>query len=235
MLPELFLNENEHLYRYDISQPLDKWSDDFHSLEYTYPDKYKNQFGGYFFFRSEKHAQKIARKSLIKNNISQKGYWVTHAKVQKTLRLLNLLEYQTITAVFLEFFENNFDIFTEEFLVNPGVKVSPKMMVFKDMLQQAYLSMKNKKSKDNLLISPDIELLKQQVESHYQSNLNIGYLGQVLTDFENGLLFKQLLLDNNFEGYVFNEAIYCGEHTYVDVIQYNIILYLDVLRVYFIR
>lgn len=36
---------------------------------------------------------------------------------------------------------------------------------------------------------------------------NSSYLGQCLTDFENGFIFRQILKEKGFDGYVFVEEV----------------------------
>lgn len=194
------------LYRYDLSRPLNKWSIEFHNPEYTFDCGNKNQFGGFFFFDSESQAENTGRKALERYGDREfEGLWITKCQTVSDSEFLDLRGHMTITAILCDFYQNGIDLFNDNF--HEFYTRSKKS--FADLKEPIRL-LCDITSNPNWF--KDIEADKQVksvikfVETYFFDNDTPGILGQCLTDFENGAAFKAVLEENNFEGYIFNEA-----------------------------
>ena len=194
------------LYRYDLSQPLDEWSMDFHNPEYTFDCGNKNQFGGFFFFDSESQAENTGRKALERYGSREfEGLWITKCHTILDSVFLDLTKYRAITAILCDFHQNGINIFNNSFheFYYKGKKS------FVDLKQPIELlcgiTAIPDWSKDQEA-DKQVESIVKFVETYFVDNDTPGILGQCLTDFENGAAFKAILEENNFEGYIFNEA-----------------------------
>lgn len=194
------------LYRYDLSQPLNEWSMDFHNPEYMFDFGNKNQFGGFFFFDSESQAENTGRKSLERyRNQEFEGLWITKCQVTSNSEFLDLRGYMAITAILYDFHQNGIDLFNDKFHEYYSGSKKP----FVDLKQPIELLcdiISNPDWYKDREASNDVESVIKFIETYFIDNDTPGILGQCLTDFENGTAFKAVLEENNFEGYVFNEA-----------------------------
>lgn len=194
------------LYRYDLSQPLDEWSMDFHNPEYTFDCGNKNQFGGFFFFDSESQAENTGRKAVERyKDRDFEGLWITKSQTTFNSEFLDLRGYMTITAILCDFHQNGINIFNNSF--HEFYYKDKKSFV--DLMRPIELLCditSNPDWSNNREADKQVKSIIKFVETYFVDNDAPGILGQCLTDFENGIAFKAVLEENNFEGYVFNEA-----------------------------
>ena len=195
----------EWLYRYDLSQPLGEWSTEFYNPEYIFDCGHKNQFGGFFFFDSEQQAENTGRKAL-KRYKGRKfdGLWITKCQTTSKSELLDLRGYKSISAILCDFYQNGINIFNNsfhEFFFDKKSFVELKKPI--ELLCNITSSLKWKENRE---ASYNVKSIIKFVETFFVDDAVPGILGQCLTDFENGTAFKAILEENNFEGYIFNEA-----------------------------
>lgn len=201
------IEKGEIIFRYDLDEPPCCWDINYKSKEYNsnrfqHP---KNMAGNFFFFSNEDVTKNTALEAL-KRQVNQQMYWFTTAKVNRDLILLNLCGGNVFQNI-LKMHELGLDIFSDNL----------KFYHIKDMKSFSDLKEPFFEFKDYIKgcqiddIERATELIKI-IESPFRiEGCPFGLLGQILTDFENGLFFCKLLEDRGYDGYVFDESK--GGHT----------------------
>lgn len=187
------------LFRYDLAEPPVLWDSDYHSLEYTIADNkeviHKNQAGLLFLFDSESTTIKTAELAMSHHNKTE--FWLTTASVTKPLRLLDLRGGATL-VIFNNLNVSGIDVFKSSLTID-GLKGSIPLADLEplyDCVMQNIVGWDEYRDKWMQLHEPFI-----YPGSPY------SVLGQRLTDFENGGIFKSLLCAKEFDGYIFDESL----------------------------
>lgn len=195
----MILPAHTPLYRYDIQKPPSQWSVDFH--EYYYDCKgYKNMLGAFFFYDNKENPIQTCR-----NDEKFEGIcFLTQCETVKEINLLDLRA-ERIMGMLEILFENGINILVPELNTFSQCNALPLSGIALDF--EDYLSLKAinvKTNKDIINLSGLVQRITRYIEPR-KSNLSFRFFGQLLTDFENGPIFKQMLLKNGFDGYVFYE------------------------------
>lgn len=211
-----YIEQGNFLYRYDIIEPPDELTTTFVNPEYSEGrmGERKNQAGLFFFFSDEEVARNTAKVSIDKNG--KDGYWLTEVKVNRNLLLLNLASFVRQSVDIIDLLLNEgIPVFDCGFVIHEGKNRMPlngikqtyeDYLVALDGMRQATDDEESCRYM-NLVFS-----LKAAINDYIGAPLlPFTYLGQVLTDFENGHIFKSLLAAKNYDGYVFDESK--GGHT----------------------
>ena len=200
------LRKNTNLYRYDLTDNTPKnWSTDVHSVEYSTGRGYKNNCGAFFFFDNITAAEKLCEKAKKEANIQTST--ITSCHTTKDLTFLNLSEYENPSQMICNLYEKGIDIFNKGF-VKFGEDPTDDASI--DVLKEAFVKVLNtsKETKEGLSIitqySQKINDFFDSFESERKGHA-CRYICQLLTDFDNGPIFKKMLLEKGFDGYCFRE------------------------------
>lgn len=191
----IILEDGDTLYRYDLEENLpDNWDSNYHNFEYS-GSRYgfKNAIGAIFLFDKKLTAKQILSGAI--NNQKEKTRIITRATittviVNEEIKLLDLssgiIRCSNLLSVL---YELNMDVTVLD------LKNFQKDLPFQsihDRLIDLYSSDSTKRMTS-----------ANEIDRFFYGRINL--LGQTLTDFQNGILFKKLLEDQQFEGYVFWE------------------------------
>lgn len=191
----IILEYGDTLYRYDLEENLpDNWDSNYHNFEYS-GSRYgfKNAIGAIFLFDKKLTAKQILSGAI--NNQKEKTRIITRATittvtVNEEIKLLDLssgiIRCSNLLSVL---YELNMDVTVLD------LKNFQKDLPFHsihDRLIDLYSSDPAKRMTS-----------ANEIDRFFCGRINL--LGQTLTDFQNGALFKKLLEDKQFEGYVFWE------------------------------
>lgn len=185
-------------YRYDLLEPPKIWDRSYHSLEYSINDAdgflQKNQSSLLFFYDSESTTIKTAERALERHNKTE--FWLTTAYVDKPLQLLDLRGGATL-VILNNLYINGIDVFNSPLSLT-GL---PESAPLKSLEPLYYHLMQNAIGGEDY----NDKWLRLHEPFIYPGS-PYSLLGQRLTDFENGEVFKSLLLENKYDGYIFDES-----------------------------
>lgn len=191
----VILEKSDCLYRYFLGVDLpSSWLSEIHSPEY-YSDRYghKNAIGAFFFYDKEKTALQVLSQAIF--NQRKKGNIYKHATITKC---------EVKDEIVL------FDL--ESGLFNCSNIVSTLMENGLNVITDSFFNYQKEKA---------FSWINNEIENLYSSNSSIRFMAakninefffnyppllcQSLTDFNNGLEFKRILEEQDYEGYVFME------------------------------
>lgn len=191
----IILESGDILYRYGLgSNYPNQWDCDTHSIEY-FSEKHghKNQIGAFFFYDNETAALQVLSAAI--NNQKKKGNKIIEAtmstaEVTKEMRLLDLDSGIIACSNMLTcLYDLGIDVVTDDFY---NYQKEKKFSSIRKQFMELYSSDWKEKSR-----------AATDVNSFFYDLLPV--LGQSLTDFGNGQIFKKLLEEKGFDGYVFME------------------------------
>lgn len=197
----IVLEKNDSLFRYDIGINLpEEWSTGYHSKEYTYPGNVsqgaglvKNKINALFFYSNEKTAKYVLEAAKTKLTLPPKTEaTITNTTIQTDIPLLDLsTDIVRCSSLLGVLHELGIDVLSNSF-INFSRKERPPFSTIK-------------KDFDDLF-SADLRV-KLNAVNHIDDFFFglLPLLGQLLTDFDNGFVFREMLLTRGYEGYVFNE------------------------------
>lgn len=198
----IILEPNDKLYRYNLGINLpSEWSIGYSSPEYFSP-KYgrKNAIGAFFFFDDRQVAKQTLAQAIY--NQSEKGNnytcgTITHCEINNEIRLLDLstglCKCSNIISVLCDL---GIDVVSDKFY---NYQKDLPHSCLQDVIGE--------------LFSEDKLTAMKAANEINQFFLNCPpLLGQSLTDFSNGLEFKNILNNIGFEGYAFWENLICDTY-----------------------
>lgn len=197
---ERILQKGSWLYRYNLGTNLpDQWAGSYHSPEYSDTEfGHKNQIGALFFYEDEITAKQVLCAALDKDNLnsSYSQNTITSCQLVEDVRLLDISNCEIPMRVLVILNEEGIDVLNERFLKhdNGDFRFSVLKKDF-DFVMNAQNIMNN----DVLGAANRINTFFHQKETESR------YLGQLLTDFENGKDFRSQLVEKGFDGYCFTE------------------------------
>lgn len=205
-LNDYTLQPGTHLYRYDLKEPPKEWCADFRNPEYVYPDRgAKNKIGAFFFFNSFKQAYDTALYSWRKNtDKNRNGIWITKCTISEPIKLLDLRDSIICIELLAALDKSGFDIFSEELKSWNGTSFSELAESIRSV-EDIVLLDTNWTNDKEITKSVRNSIMGMQRILHIE-NTHVGHLLQLLTDFSNGIYFRKLLQDKEYEGYIFNET-----------------------------
>jgi hypothetical protein len=186
------------LYRADSELPPEIW-DNSYSEKTNYGKKYgakgpKNK-AGLLFFHDHVDISHSYGKSLLKeiNNGKtenlQTQYFITETQIIKPIRIIDFSKCHSMFMMIDVLLENEINILSNDFINHhDGESFLKFLKPFNDVKQTC-----------NSLHALKIKLTSKGMEFDY------SYFGQVLTDFENGIEFKKLLVEKEIDGYRWRE------------------------------
>lgn len=199
------LNSGTELYRYDLSQPPQTWSTKHKNPEYCFEDYGdKNKAGLFYFFRTENQAVMTANVAKKTKNINS-DIWITNCQLTQDVNLLDCRHYTSVVSLLIDFKNNHIDTLTNQyrpFGVNRADYTFGELRKFIEYIEENS-SNKDKVVTEKLLLINDLVERKLLLS---EANNKVGVLCQQLTDYDNGLVFKQALQSLHFDGYIFNES-----------------------------
>lgn len=191
----IILEPGDLLYRYDLGEKLDaEWLTDYSSPEYSFSEYGpKNKIGLFFFYNDI---------SAAKNTLAQAVY--NQKKMGTIYNYGTITSCQVIDDIRLLDLEAGLSSCSDKirFLHQIGLNVITELFYnyqFKRPFSELQNSLEDLSSTDQSLSSA-----AENVINEFFYNFP-PLLGQSLTDFDNGEVFKEMLENNEFEGYVFME------------------------------
>lgn len=191
-----------NLYRYCLGNDIPKeWSTEYHSPEYhsvEYGDK--NQIGAFFFYRDKKTASNVLNAAIEKATKHGQNYQnntLTCCQIVEDISILDLTNCDSPVLMLNKLYYEGIDVLTSDFFLDPNKEQS-----FDVIRGYHQYIMANRKTNDIKICS---EILNKAKKINKFFKGHIGYTGQLLTDFENGISFKRQLEEKGYEGYIFDE------------------------------
>ena len=187
---------SKFLYRYDLDLPPKDWSIDFKNFEYNCNKLVDKNKAGLFFFTDSldiaNHLGKIAAKKE-----SRTEYYLTTVKIESKLILIDFSNcwniYQMLCVLDdLKIREKVNDLDT---LVS-GITFNQMNILFDE------IALETDNVKKSNIITGQLKFSKNSRES-----LDVSVFGQRLTDFDNGIKFRQIINESysQIDGYKWKE------------------------------
>lgn len=191
----IFLEPGDKLYRYDLGEKLDaEWLTDYSSPEYSFSEYGpKNKIGLFFFYNDI---------SAAKNTLAQAVY--NQKKMGTIYNYGTITSCQVIDDIRLLDLEAGLSSCSDKirFLHQIGLNVITELF-YNYQFKRPYSELQNA-LEDLLSTDQSLSSAAENVINEFFYNFP-PLLGQSLTDFDNGEAFKEMLENNEFEGYVFME------------------------------
>lgn len=193
------LTAHTPLFRYDLKEPPKEWSNSFYEYQYECFGN-KNKLGAYFFYENIENCD-----STCKNDPNFHGeYYLTKCETVRDASLLSLC-FDKMIRMLDVLYNKDIDVFSSDIRIFSKDKVRPLLDKAEEFYE--YIELVDKENKTNtecIRVLNLVNSITEYIEPHY-GNQSFGYLGQLLTDFENGPIFKDLLEQKGYEGYIFYE------------------------------
>lgn len=198
------------LYRYDIVQPpAHGWNNDFKSPIY---DNYmrevgpKNSIGAFFFFDDKTTAIEVAKnilkqKEWIKDLNPDLNIWLTTAYIREDLYMLDLSGCNDVVDLYVNLWNENIDIFRDDFYKYGDIFGSKPMSQLRQDVKQIA---DNDNGGRNSIATCKCNIFN--FYNTFEDKKILPFACQELTDFSNGGIFKELLENKGYEGYIFRET-----------------------------
>ncbi len=195
----MILPAHSSLYRYDLKKPPSQWSVDFHEYHYV-GYGFKNISGSFFFYDNIEDCHRTS-----KNEKDFNGYY--YLTLCHNVREINLLDIRAkkMMGILTILYENNINVLVPEFNTYSLYEVRPLSTISYDF--EIFLHLLNNKEKNSIEDCKQLNLANKIADfiEPQKGNNNFRYLGQLLTDFDNGPVFKRMLIQKGFDGYMFYE------------------------------
>lgn len=202
----MILPTGTNLYRYNLGNDIpEEWSTEYHSPEY-HSDEYgdKNQIGAFFFYPDEDTAHNVLRAAIEKAAKQGKNYLnntLTCCQTIADINILNLTGCDRPVQMLNILHDEGIDVLTSDFSRHLNGVQS-----FEDIRGYHQYIMDNENTND-IFVKYEMNDYAAKIDNFFQ--WLVGYTGQVLTDFENGIPFKRQLEEKGYEGYQFMEEKSC--------------------------
>lgn len=201
------LSQGTSLFRYNIGIDLPViWDDTYHSPEYAntiYGPK--NQIGAFFFYEQETTARavlEIARGNLKGDEDINTNSSITYCHLMTDVKLLDISGWAYPMQVLRVLIEEGIDVLTNDFVKHDG-KDCPFSELKADydfVISNEEVGLCSKEGKK-------IMRAADRINKFFHKEVETRYIGQLLTDFENGKSFKAQLMVKGFDGYCFTEEV----------------------------
>lgn len=177
------------------------WITSYHSPEYhsnDYGDK--NQIGAFFFYKDEETARNVlgvAVKNSVKRGEIYKVNTITSCQTTLDINLLDITGCQRPVNILNVLHDEGIDILTNEF-----VRHLNGIQTF-DTIRGLHQYILDHESEYECPVNREKINCAVMIDVFFQCL--VGYTGQLMTDFGNGMVFKRLLIEKGYEGYQFME------------------------------
>ena len=204
------INTGLSLYRYDVIEPpKGRWVQDYKSPIYCWEDAGpKNEIGAFFFFDTENEAIEVGKNVLNQKKDVIRFYnpelliWITKAMTQDSLYMLELSQCNNVVELFLTLWHEQINVFRDDFYKFVYPYGSKPLSLIKEDIKLIVCH-------DNEVKSDKRQECKYNIYNFYNTideSKQLAYACQGLTDFSNGKIFKKLLEEKGFDGYIFRET-----------------------------
>jgi hypothetical protein len=197
------------LFRYDIVKPPIDWSTDFKNPEYVFEGiGNKNKAGLFFFTDCESVAEDFGREALKRNHVTSNEYYLTSLDLLRPLKLIDFSNSINMYQMFCLLEDEGIDVLTPDFRIYESNTCKKTFEEFKIKIDKA-------NSESNTLKKAGI-INSLTFNGAINNNHAMSILGQKLTDFDNGLAFKELILKSklDIDGYRWSEDYYNRGYSY---------------------
>lgn len=198
---KIILECRDVLYRYGLGHDYPNvWCNNIHNQEYHFDELGdKNQIGAYFFYDNEDTARRVLDVA-IENQKAQSEIvetaTITSCRVQEEIVLLDLYSGIDRCCNMISCLSDlNLNVVTDSFY---NYQKKKSYTAIQGFLEQLPIEQRPNKGDDCKIINA-----ARSIDVFFDNSNSL--LGQSLTDFENGVAFKELLINNDWEGYVFKE------------------------------
>lgn len=194
------LNSGYNLYRYNLTEPPINWSEQYQNPQYQSSRGTKNAIGAYFFYSKKDTAIAVGHKAITTMEQKEQGdrnLYITKAYLTSDVNLLDLSFNEPWPELMLDKLDDNgIDVLTASFThLNPKYNLA--------FIRDDYLAVKNAKQSGSPLSWDDQRRIN--INSFFYGNSS--HLGQCLTDYNNGAIFKSMLMVKGYVGYIFVEEV----------------------------
>lgn len=198
----VILPAGTELYRYCLGTKVPvAWSTDYHSPEYFRPEYGdKNQIGAFFFYPNEQTARNVLGVAVQQQENQGHSYpinIITACHTTADINLLDITNCQRPVNILNILYDEGIDVLTTDFN-----KYLDDMVPFNQIRGHYQFIIDNEDTNDRMVKS---DMKEYEVEIDQFFHYRVHYIGQLLTDFGNGVTFKRQLLEKGFEGYQFME------------------------------
>lgn len=181
----LYIQDPIDLSRYDLSRPPTSWNSKFQSTETEYANFSnkgpKNTEELYFLFDNIETTKAVAKIACHKKQ--QNEYWISKTTTQSPIKILDFSSCKCLHDI-LEIIDSlRIDIYNSKLIINGFENIEIE-------------SLKNHNRNTRIL-------------EKYPELFEVSWFGQLLTDYQNGKIFKKLLVESGLEidGYRWCENI----------------------------
>lgn len=203
----MIVNKGTTFYRYDISsEPLPKdWDDTLKSIEYSNTAfGPKNQVGFFFFYDNQETAESVGRIAINRTN-STRSMIITSCQIVEDINLLDLTKYD---GVLLDV-QSDHPLTLLNILKSYGINVLTEGFHRYNTDVIPFSSLADDFSLVHQPVTNDLIQIKNRINAATRINEFfydcIPFLGQSLSDFANGLTFRDILENHEYDGYLFLE------------------------------
>lgn len=192
-------------FRYDLGTDLPHvWSTDYHSVEYSYVRGYKNICGAFFFYDNKDTALDVLTLARKRKDISPNT--ITSCHLIKEVSLLDFSKYESPAQLLSNLYNHGINVFGKGFCRYGN---GPEDDVLIDTLKEDFetiIHTKKQTLNDFSMIIEKTTKINDFFYTRYLKGCECRYIGQLFTDFDNGPLFKQMLIQSGSYGYCFRES-----------------------------
>ena len=186
------------LYRSDINEPPETWNKDFINPTYNYNGFVKNLAGNLFFFDNESAARKLGK------TYAQGYHYLTACNINiDDCRIIDFSECGSVYMMIRLLDELGIQVMTDDFKLYME-SAPPHEATFREF-SIAY---------DKAKAGDTFSAVKVKFPGKTARDIDI--FGQRLTDFNNGIIFKELIdkMENPIHGYRWTEQDAAGIYSY---------------------
>ena len=203
----MLINKGKTFYRYDISsEPLpEEWDDTIKSIEYS-NTAYgpKNIVGSFFFYDNQETAEAVGRIAIGRTDTT-KSIIITSCQLVEDVNLLDLTKYDEALldvqsdhplSILNILKAHDIDVLTDNFH-----RYDTDVVPFSSLMEDFSIV--------HQPVTNDYNQIKNRINAATRINAFfhdcIPFLGQSLSDFANGISFKDILEKKDYDGYLFLE------------------------------
>lgn len=181
------------LYRYDIKEPPNSWDSDNHSnsTEYSNFEDHgkKNKEGFYFLFDDRETTELTAQKACEKQK--QEKYWLTTTSLKKKISIIDFSECKCLHDLLTVLDTLQIDVYNSQLKIYDY----EEEWSISDLKDHHRATTIRPKKPSNPLFELHIPRFLTELDELEE----VGYFGQLLTDFDNGKVFKKLIKNSGLE------------------------------------